>query len=507
MDRQKAKKLRNIRVIATNIFMSICVVAIVFILMLIAMGFSFNESGKLEQSGLLQISSRPGSASVEIDNESQHSRTDFSKMLRSGEHKVRITKEGYGEWQKTVRIDAGLLTRIGWVRLFPNNPEIKETVSFKNIRLASFSTNRKNLLSLEENSTTLKLYNIQDDDVRARDIALEQCLSTSKADAVQGSITVIAWSSSNSKLIAKWTVDDKTSWHLIDLENPDNSVNLSKRFNLNFDSILIANDSANKLWIIENGNLRMIDAQNLTISGAIASNLVKIANNHETVAFVSTKYNESDNTTKYQLNVYRDGEEGFTTVANLDQANDDSTIRLAMGSYWNEDWLAYSINQNLIITSGKYPNYKKDAKSLEERLNQQLSYTPQFISVNPNHRVVVLSGEQTLTSYDIETKDLYNAKLTADVTSLNWIDDFILWQNVDNSIVVRDFDGDNRRTIVNDINNSLPVIISENNRWLYYFAITESETVSGNNNSPSDAAPSENVKTNITYTLKRKKLE
>ena len=37
MDRAKAKKMRNIRVIATNIFMSISVVAIVFVLMLVAM--------------------------------------------------------------------------------------------------------------------------------------------------------------------------------------------------------------------------------------------------------------------------------------------------------------------------------------------------------------------------------------------------------------------------------------------------------------------------------------
>ena len=57
MDRAKQKKIRNIRVILTNIFMSISVVAIVFVLMLIAMGFSFNAEGKLEQAGLLQLNS------------------------------------------------------------------------------------------------------------------------------------------------------------------------------------------------------------------------------------------------------------------------------------------------------------------------------------------------------------------------------------------------------------------------------------------------------------------
>ena len=67
MDRARQKKIRNIRVIATNIFMSISVVAIVFVLMLIAMGFTFNENGGFEQSGLLQLASHPSGASVEID--------------------------------------------------------------------------------------------------------------------------------------------------------------------------------------------------------------------------------------------------------------------------------------------------------------------------------------------------------------------------------------------------------------------------------------------------------
>ena len=57
MDRKRKKKLENARVIMTNIFMGISVIGIVFVLMLIAMGYNFNEKGGIEQSGLIQISS------------------------------------------------------------------------------------------------------------------------------------------------------------------------------------------------------------------------------------------------------------------------------------------------------------------------------------------------------------------------------------------------------------------------------------------------------------------
>jgi hypothetical protein len=179
-----------------------------------------------------------------------------------------------------------------------------------------------------------------------------------------------------------------------------------------------------------------------------------------------------------------------------------------MGTYWNEDWLAYSVNQDFIIVSGKYPNYNKDsAKSLEQRLSRQLSFTPQFISVNPNKRIVVLAGDQSLTSFDIETKDSYDTTLDTAATSINWLDNYLLWQNTNNTVYTRDFDGSNYRAIVENANNSLPVVISENNKWLYYFSITESETASTSANSPSDEEPSENIKSEIRYTLKRKNIQ
>ena len=120
MDKKKSKKIRNARIIATNIFMTISVIAIVFVLTLIAMGFTFNESGNLEQSGgLVQISSHPSGATVEIDKVTQFSHTEINKMLKAGAHEIKISKPGYDTWETNLEIDAGLLNRIEWVRLFP----------------------------------------------------------------------------------------------------------------------------------------------------------------------------------------------------------------------------------------------------------------------------------------------------------------------------------------------------------------------------------------------------
>ena len=505
MDREKSKRRQNIRIIATNIFMSISVVVIVFVLMLVAMGFTFTENGKLEQAGLVQLASRPSDAVVEIDHESQFNHTELSKMLSAGNHLIKISKQGYDSWERDLKIDAGLLTRVDWIRLFPYNPTISNMRDFNDLRFATFSANRKNLIVAEKNNNTLYRIDIQDDNAKVTELPLNECLSTTADNAIRGTISIIAWNEPNNRFVAKWTIDDTTSWHLVDLEHPENSINLSKKFNLAFDSILITNNSASKLWALENTNLRIIDVNNLTISSAIASNIKKIAHNYDAISFVNI---ESDQ--KRHLNVYKDGDEGYTSIATLDNVTDETTVKLAMGTHWGEEWLAYSIDKDIHIVSGKYPIYGKSnaASSLKPKLDRKLEYIPQLLSINANQRIIVFSGDKYLTSYDIETKNYYDAELDAPLTNISWLDGFLVWQNIDNTIIVRDFDGSNRRKIISDVDNPFPVVISENNKWLYYFDVAEKETANdAKDKTLSDSDPVSSTKTTLRYTLKREKLQ
>ena len=206
--------------------------------------------------------------------------------------------------------------------------------------------------------------------------------------------------------------------------------------------------------------------------------------------------------------MFKEGEQGYTTVADLSNINDETVFRLTMGTYWSEEWLAYSVDEQLVIISGKYPSYEKDkASSLKERLNHRLGFTPQLASVNANQRILILAGDESMFSYDLETKDNYSIKIASKLTNITWLDDYLLWQNIDNAIVTRDFDGDNRREIIPNVSNPFPAVISENNRYLYYFDMTETESVTEGTDSPSDADPTTNTEKNLKYILKRQKLE
>ncbi len=500
MDRARQKKIRNIRVIATNIFMSISVVAIVFVLMLIAMGFSFNENGGLEQSGLLQLASHPSGASVEIDGNSQFGHTDFSKMLSAADHKVRISKDGYDSWSSDIKIDAGLLTRVEWIRLFPQSPEINNAASFKELRLAQFSNDRKWLITIEKGSDELVRANIQGDRLKNNRLKLTTILGAKAEQVLLGDFAIHDWNENNSKLLLSWKNSETTSFYLVDLEHAENSINLTKQFNHSFSNVLIANDSASKLWAVADGNLYRIDLSESKLSEVIASKVELIANNKDVVAFANLETIAQEEgkpeTTERHLNTYKDGEESFTTIATLDAKQKISSV--AMGTYWNEEWLAYSYDKEIRILVGKYPSYgKQSTAAMKVALERSLNFSPKLISRGGKGNVIVFVGGKNMVSYDVETKRYYDTDLGLEITKVNWLDDFLIWENVEDNIIVRDFDGRNRRIIAKQANAKLPSIVSENNQWLYYFeipteAIEETET---------GTVPS------ITINLKREKLQ
>ncbi len=525
MDRQKKKKIRNARVIMTNIFMALSVVALVSILTLVAMGYSFDKNGTVQQSGLAEIASRPSGATVEIDDNTQFERTKINKMLSSGKHSIKVTKSGYDTWQRDIQVDSGLLTNIDWIRLFPVQPEITEVAKYSDIRLLSFSSNRKSMFIVEDKNTSAKFVDLQDGEATAKKIKLATILDSTDDEVLSGTLSVLSWNADANRLVLGWThisgQDDPsevTHYYLVDLKNPEKSVDLTAQFNLTYSRILLANDSASKLWVVENQSLRSIDVTNLTISGLIATNVELITNDKDVVAFVNTVDGVR------AIRVFKEGETDASVVAELSDEQKDATITLAMGTYWGDNWLSYTIDKNVQVLSGTYPSFDKSSKSstLKSSTKFDMNFVPSYVSTNEDQRIIVFASGKQAVSIDLETNNHYNFETDADFDKINWLDEYLIWQKLDDKIIVRDFDGHNRREIISSINNQFGVLITENNNWLYYFDLTKetakksddadqaTNCASGETNAVSTAATnciSETTETTQTYTLKREKLK
>ena len=523
MDRQKHKKIQNARIIVTNIFMVVCVLVLVFILIFVAQGYTFNyRNGSIEQSGLIQIKSHPSGATVKIDGETQFSHTEINKMLSAGSHDFVVSKKGYDTWKTTADVDAGLLTRIEWVRLFPLKSETTDMHDYTELRLASAAPNRKSLLLSLVNSAELQLVNLQNSDAKTTYIDLAALLGVDAATAQSAQIAIGSWNTNSNRVILQWFHDNITSWFVLNLDAPEKSINLSKLAGLNITQALIANEAATKFWILDSEqNLYSIENSSLPDyqPTKIASDTRKIANNKDVVAYIRTENSPEDpELTERKLYIYRDGETESSFIRNLGSTNADTTF--ALSTYWDSEWIAYSTDKNFEILSGKYPSIDKPTQSLKSLYKTTLDFAPKQISVNQDQRIIALSADSNYFSYDIENRRHFTFSADIPISRINWLDNFLIWHRNNNKIVVRDFDGNNRRELISNIDNDLPVIISANNKWLYYFDVSEKtiSDTSGQSNSsdstpetynmPMQPADSEAAAptAQIIYTLKRSSL-
>ena len=135
MDAEKRARRQSLRVIISEIIMVIAVVATVSVLAFVVSGYWLGSDFKIERQGLLQIYSTPTGADVEVDNNpgSWLQRTNTSKTLSAGEHTIKLTKDGYDSWSRTISITEGLLYRLHYPRLFLLNRDHESALDFPEI--------------------------------------------------------------------------------------------------------------------------------------------------------------------------------------------------------------------------------------------------------------------------------------------------------------------------------------------------------------------------------------
>jgi len=485
----KSKKIRNARIIATDIFMFIAVIAIVFLMMLIAMGYKFNEEGDLEQSGLLQLSSRPSSAKVTIDGDELLMPTSINKLLGVGEHNIKVTKTGYDTWNSKVNIESGLLTEIGWVRLFPLNPAISDVDTFETMpQFVSTSNSRRYMIAGVNGEDHFDLLSLQEEKIKSTTINLSNLVKLEGRTINPSDFKTIAWSENDSRILMNYNYDGNIDWIVLNINKPSESLNLTSQFGRKFANISFANNAGTKAWALSNGQLFQLDLSNgKTISEPIAENVNNYKANNDTVAYIakSSEYFlddddrdkdaiESDSPVETnKVFIYNEGEESSTIIADLGSLEAGSFLE--MGTYWSKDWLVYSKNGQLCVRSGIYPSYNKNTlKDFPILKKIELEETPTTTATNPDNRIIMLASREKILTFDLETKSTNNYSADDYITQFNWLDDYLLWQQLDSKLIVWDFDGNNHRELIQNLAGNQPVLLSQNNKYLYYFT---SETI------------------------------
>ena len=109
------------------------------------------KSKALEGTGLLSANSFPRGASVFI-NDKLTTATDDTLNLPPGEYQVKIAKDGYTSWEKTIMLESELVTQTN-ARLFPSVPNLKP-LTFSGCLNPTPSPDGQKIVFAVENATT-----------------------------------------------------------------------------------------------------------------------------------------------------------------------------------------------------------------------------------------------------------------------------------------------------------------------------------------------------------------
>lgn len=472
MDYEEKRKLQKRSVVIAEFFMVFAVVAIVTLTVLITMGFNVNHKGEVEQSGLMQLHSMPTGATVSIDGETLFTGTNTSRSLSPGEHWLELSREGYDHWEKAIKMHPGHLMRLYYPRLFLQNRSSKEIEKVDLAKATFYQTSRgRNYLLYGNNSGEWQLVDIKGDEVVNTKIDVKSVF-TDKDEEIEIIPEQFTWSKDENRVLVRAKVNGERTWAVINFKTIKESMNLTKKFNLDFSDIKLATNSAMRLWAFENGNIHILDVGGASLSTVLVNNVADFAVYDEDLIYVTGEREGG----KRAIGYYQDGAKSSLVVKEIDDLS--QPVKLAISHYYDANYLVYTIGNHAWVWGGEFSKLagliteKERTIDIEGENSVMRKFTDADMGIIPDRLVLNNGGEYVVgntgkqfVAVDIDMGDTYSYDRPVD--QIKWIDDDMLYGIVDGKLSVWDFDGWNTRELASDVDNQ-PVIISKNDLYVYY---------------------------------------
>ena len=448
MDREQKKRKRAIKVAITDIIMVIALVVVVIVLTMIAMGYNLNKDGEVGQQGIAQIHSMPSGASITIDGNTIIPRTNASRLMEPGGHYVELSRDGYDTWGKSIEIEPGVVYKMDYPRLFLQNREV-ETMREYGEGLAFFepAPNHDSLLYTTNGSTDWNWLDIRGDTAIDKQLDMSKILEGLTVDKVK-------WNINNDKVLVKThDSENKDKWILVYIKEVESSVNLSNEFDMNFTDVEFANGGGERLYVMENGNLRTIVTGEKVISQVIAGNVKDYAFEGDTLMYLT-----ADN----KVMLYREGEKDLE----ITQFNESQSVHVALSEYLSKKYVSFVVDKKLYVYRGEYPNADRSLSDMEMVFEGDLDIDTDEFEVDGAGEFLIAKSGKKISLFDAELNKLHQFELEGD--QMFFLDLYLIGTIKEGKLVVCDFDNTNHRELTKA---SGQAVITQNNKWLYYLLV------------------------------------
>lgn len=452
-EREKIQKQQRIKLFITEIFMFVSVIFMVVFLTLIVTGYSFNlkkfggEGELIGRTGLVQISSVPTGASINIDGGSPLLlRTNGSRALGVGEHEIVLTKDGYGEWKKTIEVTEGIMYRLNYPRLFSTTSEQEKLFSLQGLSSVAVSPSGNKALIVQSG----KLYIMDLNNNKPVINSLDLVVDGKKIEKIE-SFEEMIWSENGERLLAKVNGDRLV---IGTKNNTAVSVDALTK-DLKIRKIRFESEAGDKLIVLtETSELAEVDIRAKKVSDVLLTKVIDFDNEKDAVIYL----------TEGELRAYQIGSENSYSVYEIE----GETANFVVTEYYDEYIVGIESGNKFVVLSGE--DWPGENYLLEKVFEEEVGFATKKLTKRGKGMVIAISGNEGQEMvFDAEAMKLINVELSG---KNGWIDEFLRFEaSEEGEVFAVDYDGLNRRELIKtDVDVERGIYISGNNKWLYYFS-------------------------------------
>ena len=478
MFKKPSKKQFIIRRVILSSIATLAVIILAAVTILFMLGYRLDSgNGRLEQGALLQFDSMPNGADVTVDDRYIGSRTPNKQTVIAGTHTVKMSKNGYEDWFRTLDLTAGTLTWLDYTRLVPKELPVTTVTDYETLSGLVISEDRKWALAQEKvDMPIFQLVDLRSEEVGSESITIPaEAYSEPTTEDVTHSFGITSWDSGSRYVLVKHMYDDKTEWLVVDTQNADETINVTRLLGVEFKNLKFAGTSGKILYgLATDGAIRKLDLSAGTISRAFITHVdsFKIFDN-KIISYVGT---DTTDVTKRVAGVYRDGDESAHVLHST--SSTDAVLMIATGRYFSKDYVAIAEGNTVTILRGDYPSSSnQDNSSLAKFATLELTGAVSALSISPDGDYVLAQSGESFKSYEIEhlrtDVGAMTLKSGTPASTLKWLDVAHLWSDDNGVLKMRDFNGINTYAIM-DVAPGFDASLSQNGRFFY--AVGKSDT-------------------------------
>jgi hypothetical protein len=436
--------------------MAVAIIIATVVLVYQAYGFGIDKNGTVIQNGIVFFSSQPNPAKVYLNGTRAKFDTNARVALPASIYKVRMSRPGYQDWQRTIEVNGGSVTHYDYPLLLPTVAKTTTIAPLSTVPgLTTQSLDRRWLITNDiADPDNFVVYDIKNPTKPALTISLPVDLATKATTNEHWQI--VEWADDNQHVLLQHTADTTVEYILLDRDSPTQSLNLTKTLENTPAAVALSNKKYDQYYLynstehtLRTASLKAPTAVNL-LSDVLA---YKSYGDNAVVFFTSADAPAGKVLLKQQI--------GNRAVL-LRSFPASTRYIVDLATYSNTPYVvASSVDENKVYI------YKDPASQLAAHPAQVIVpiqvlrvNSPDYESCSSTAQYIVLEHGNQVAVYDLENKNGYNYDLSTHVSldsaqpHVQWMDgDRLTYTSASSSaagamIQILDFDQTNQRSFI-----------------------------------------------------------